>query len=64
MIEGSGSVPLTNGSGSWRTKNMQILRIQIHNTIDYHIDKIPRFFTHVTYLAILFREPHYLRWNF
>jgi hypothetical protein len=29
MIEGSGSVPLTNGSGSRRPKNIRILRIRI-----------------------------------
>jgi hypothetical protein len=29
---GSGSVPLTNGFGSWRPKNTQILRIRIANT--------------------------------
>ncbi len=32
MIEGSGSVFLTNGSGSRRPKNIWILQIQIHNT--------------------------------
>jgi hypothetical protein len=30
--EGSGSAPLTNGSGSGRPKNMRILRIRILNT--------------------------------
>ncbi len=29
MVEGSGSIPLTNGSGSRRPKNMRIRRIQI-----------------------------------
>jgi hypothetical protein len=29
---GSGSLPMTNGSGSRRSKNMQILRIRIPNT--------------------------------
>jgi hypothetical protein len=31
---GTGSVPVTDGSGSgsWRTKNMQFLRIRIPNT--------------------------------
>ncbi len=29
---GSRSAPLTNGSGSWRPKNMRILRIRIPNT--------------------------------
>jgi hypothetical protein len=32
MMEGSGSVPLTNGSGSERYTNLQILRIRIPNT--------------------------------
>ena len=32
MIEGSGSVSLTNGSGSGRRKNIWILRIRICNT--------------------------------
>ncbi len=36
MIEGSGagavSVPLTNGSGSGRPKNLRILRLKIRNT--------------------------------
>jgi hypothetical protein len=32
MIEGSGSIPLTSGSGSWRPKNMWI-RIRIRNTV-------------------------------
>jgi hypothetical protein len=34
MIEGSGSIPLTSGSGSWRPKNMWIrwIRIRIRNT--------------------------------
>jgi hypothetical protein len=31
MIEGSGSIPLTSGSGSGRPKNMWI-RIRIRNT--------------------------------
>jgi hypothetical protein len=29
---GAGSVTLTNGSGSWRPRNMRILRIRIPNT--------------------------------
>ena len=34
MIEGSGSIPLTNGSGSGRPKNMRIwIRIRIRNTV-------------------------------
>jgi hypothetical protein len=36
MIEGSGSgsgtIPLTSGSGSWRPKNMWVRRIRIRNT--------------------------------
>jgi hypothetical protein len=34
MIEGSGSIPLTSGSGSgsWRPKNMWIRWIRIRNT--------------------------------
>jgi hypothetical protein len=38
MIEGSGSIPLTNGSGSRRPKNMRIrirIRIRIQNTAYY-----------------------------
>ncbi len=34
MIEGSGSVSLTNGSGYGRSKNIWILRIWIRNTAD------------------------------
>jgi hypothetical protein len=33
MIDGSGSVSLTNGSGSGRPKYMWILRIRIRNTV-------------------------------
>ncbi len=34
MIEGSGSIPLTSGSGSWRPKNMWIrTQIRIRNTV-------------------------------
>jgi hypothetical protein len=32
MIEGSGSIPLTSGSGSWRLKNTWIRWIRIRNT--------------------------------
>jgi hypothetical protein len=32
MIEGSGSIPLTNGSGSGKLKNMWIRWIRIRNT--------------------------------
>ncbi len=35
IIEGSGSVPLTNGSGSRRPKNTRILLVQIPN-IAFH----------------------------
>ncbi len=34
IIEGSGSVPLTNGSGSRRPKNIRIRRIRIRNRTD------------------------------
>jgi hypothetical protein len=33
MIVGSGSMPLTNGSGSRRPKNIRIRRIRIRNTV-------------------------------
>jgi hypothetical protein len=33
MIEGSGSVYLTNGSGSGRPENIWILRIRLRNTV-------------------------------
>jgi hypothetical protein len=32
MIEGSGSIPLTSGSGSWRPKNMWIRWIRLRST--------------------------------
>ncbi len=35
MIEGSGSIPLTNGSGSGKPKNMWIRWIRIRNTALY-----------------------------
>jgi hypothetical protein len=35
MIEGSGSIPLTNGSGSGRPINMWIRWIRIRNTAKY-----------------------------
>jgi hypothetical protein len=35
MIEGSGSVPLTNGSGSRRPKNIRLLWIRIRYTAKY-----------------------------
>jgi hypothetical protein len=46
MIEGSGSIPLTNGSGSSRPKNIRIrrirLRIRNRNTAFYsNLDKLP-----------------------
>jgi hypothetical protein len=37
MIKGSGSIPLTSGSGSWRPKNMWIRWIRIRNT-DFNAD--------------------------
>jgi hypothetical protein len=37
MIEGSGSVPLTGGSGSRRPKNIWIRRIQIRNNEEWYI---------------------------
>ncbi len=36
MIEGSGSISLTNGSGFVRPKNIWILRIRIRNTVFLH----------------------------
>ncbi len=44
MVEGSGSVPLTNGSGSRRPKNIRIRRIRIRNTA-IHTSKMVRFWT-------------------
>jgi hypothetical protein len=44
MIEGSGSIPLTNGSGSGRPKNMWIRWIRIRNT-----DYLSYFFCAVMY---------------
>jgi hypothetical protein len=32
-VFGSGSLPLTDGSGFWRPKNMRILRIRFPNTV-------------------------------
>jgi hypothetical protein len=37
MIEESGSIPLTNGSGSRRPKNIRIRQIRICNTACHHI---------------------------
>ncbi len=48
MIEGSGSVRLTIGSGSGRPKNIRILRIRIRNTGKrYHLFNHFRHFRHL-----------------
>ncbi len=37
-MERSESVPLTNGPGSWRSKNIRILRIWIRNTVWQYVE--------------------------
>jgi hypothetical protein len=41
MIEGSGSVPLTYGSGSWRPKNIRIrtLAIRLQNVYIHRAER-------------------------
>jgi hypothetical protein len=43
MIEGSGSIPLTSGAGSWRPKNMWIRWIRIRNT-PFPLQRLARLF--------------------
>ncbi len=44
MIDGSGSIPLTNGSGSGRPKNIRIRKIRILNTaLKVEFTHIPSF---------------------
>ncbi len=59
MIEGSGSIPLTNGSGSGRPKNMWIrwirIRIRIRNSGK---NTIAAFFCYFLYYFILCVDRH------